>query len=59
VGRFRDLIVANSLAVLVLLIALLAGWGEAAAFGLAVLLILDLLVVLRGRKSRADQDPDT
>lgn len=57
-GRLRDLIVANSLAVMVLLVALLIGWWEAAAFGLAVLLVLDLLVVLRGRQSRANEDPD-
>lgn len=56
--RFGDLIIANSLAVLVLLIVLLLGWREAAAFGLAVLLVLDLLVVLRRRQSRADHDSD-
>lgn len=52
----RDLLVANAVALLVLLVVLIVGWREAAAFGLAVLLILDLLVVLRGRQPRADDD---
>jgi hypothetical protein len=54
--RRRDLIVTNVLALLVLLVALLLGWYEAAAFGLAVLLILDLLVILRERGARSDRD---
>lgn len=52
----RDLLVANAVALLVLLVVLIVGWREAAAFGLAVLLILDLLVVLRGRQPPADND---
>jgi hypothetical protein len=57
--RFRDLIIVNLLALLVLLIVLLVGWWEEAAFGLAVLLVLDLLVVLRERQARSDHDSDT
>jgi type IV secretory pathway TrbD component len=59
VKRFRDLIMVNLLSVLVLLVVLVVGWWEAAAFGLAVLLFLDLLAVLRNRQSRADHDSDT
>lgn len=51
----RDLLVANVVALPVLLIVFLIGWREAAAFGLAVLAILDLLVVLRGRQARFDE----
>lgn len=51
----RDLLVANVAALPVLLIVFLIGWWEAAAFGLAVLAILDLLVVLRGRQARFDE----
>ena len=47
-GR-RDLIVANLAGVAVLLLALVAGWREAAAFGLAVLAILNLMIILRER----------
>ena len=57
--HFRDLIIANLLALLVLLIVLLIGWWEEAAFGLAVLFVLDLLVVLRERQARSDHDSDT
>jgi hypothetical protein len=52
----RDLLVANLAASLLLLIVLLIGWWEAAAFGLAVLAILDLLVVLRGRQAHYDEN---
>jgi hypothetical protein len=54
--RSRDLIVANVLALLVLLVVLLVGWREAAAFGLVVLVILDLMVVLRERSGRSKGD---
>ena len=54
-GR-RDLIVTNLLALLVLLIVLLAGWREAAAFGLAVLLVMDLMVVIREYGARSEDD---
>jgi hypothetical protein len=50
--RRRDLIVANLAALLLLLLVLLIGWWQEAAFGLAVLVILDLLVLLRERTSR-------
>jgi membrane protein implicated in regulation of membrane protease activity len=53
----RDLIVTNVLALLVLLVALLIGWWEAAAFGLAVLAILDLMVLIRGRQARSEDEP--
>jgi hypothetical protein len=52
VKRKRDLLVTNLLSLLVLLAALLAGWWDAAAFGLAVLIVMDLLVVLRERFTR-------
>lgn len=52
----RDLLVANLAALPLLLIVFLIGWREAAAFGLAVLAILDLLVVLRGRQARFDEN---
>jgi hypothetical protein len=56
VKRPRELVVTNVLALLVLLVVLLLGWREAAAFGLAVLLILDLLVVIRERVPRPDDE---
>jgi hypothetical protein len=56
VKRPRELIVTNVLALLVLLVVLLLGWRESAAFGLAVLLILDLMVVIRERVPRSDDD---
>ena len=45
--RKRDLFVTNLLAILILIGVLLAGWWDAAAFGLGVLLFMDLLVVVR------------
>jgi hypothetical protein len=54
-GR-RDLILANLAGVAVLLLALVAGWREAAAFGLAVLAILNLMVILRERMSGPGND---
>jgi hypothetical protein len=45
----RDLLLANGAALVLLLIVLLIGWRLEAAFGLAVLAILNLLVLLRGR----------
>jgi hypothetical protein len=47
VKRRQDLILANLAGAAVVLLALVAGWREAAAFGLAVLAILDLMVLLR------------
>ena len=58
-GRHRDLFLVNLIALLLLLFVLLIGWREAAAFGLGVLLILDLLVVLRERQARSDHDSDS
>lgn len=56
--RRRDLIVTNVAAVAVLLVALLLGWWEAAAFGLAVLVFMDLMVLLRERMAQSDRDSD-
>ncbi len=53
--RHRDLLVADGLAVLVLLAVLLIGWWDAAAFGLAVLVIMNLIVVLRQRSAHGDE----
>ena len=50
--RRRELLVTNILALAVLLVVLLIGWWDAAAFGLVVLLVMDLLVVIRGRQAR-------
>ena len=57
--RKRDLIVTNVAAIAVLLIALLLGWWEAAAFGLAVLVFMNLMVLLRERTASSDKDPET
>jgi hypothetical protein len=54
VKRKRDLIVTNVLALVVILSALVAGWGEAALFGLVVLLVMDLIALLRERAASAD-----
>lgn len=54
-NRRRDLIVANLAALLLLFVVLLLGWRQEAAFGLAVLLFLDLFVLLRSRQARSDQ----
>jgi hypothetical protein len=54
--RSRELIVTNLLALVVLLVVLLLGWREADAFGLAVLVILDLLAVIRERGARSDDE---
>jgi hypothetical protein len=56
--RRRELIVTNLLALVVLLAILLVGWWDAAAFGLAVLVILDFIVLLRERLSRHKEDVD-
>lgn len=52
-NRRRDLILANGAGLVVLAVALLLRWWEAAAFGLGVLLILDILVLFRERSSRS------
>ena len=53
----RNLIVANMAALLLLVVVLLLGWWQEAAFGLAVLLFLDLFVFLRGRQPRSSVAP--
>jgi hypothetical protein len=52
------LIVTNVAAAAVLLVALLLGWREAAAFGLAVLVFMDLMVLLRERMAKPDRDSE-
>ena len=52
----RDLIVANGAGLSILVVTLLLGWWEAAAFGLAVLLILDVMVLARERPGRRRRD---
>lgn len=58
--RGRDLLVANLAALAVLLVAVLLGWWDAAGFGLAVLVVLDLSIFLRERQARHSppQEPD-
>jgi hypothetical protein len=56
--RRRDLIVTNMAALVVLLLALLAGWREAAAFGLAVLVVLNLIVLIRERQARSEDETE-
>ena len=56
--RPRELIVVNVVALIILLAVLLLGWREAAAFGLAVLVIMDLMVLMRGRQARSEHDTD-
>ncbi len=51
-GRRRELFLTNALALGVLLVVLLAGWWDAAAFGLVVLAFMDVLVILRERLAR-------
>lgn len=54
--RGRDLIVANLVALLLLLVVFVVGWREAAVFGLAVLLMMNVIVLLRERLGRSSQD---
>jgi len=56
--RKRDLAVTNLLAGLILVAALVVGWREAGLFGLAVLAVMDLIVLVRGRLGRRDRDKD-
>jgi hypothetical protein len=53
-NRRRDLLLANLAALVLLVVVLLLGWWQEAAFGLAVLLFLDLFVFLRWRQARFD-----
>lgn len=57
--RKREFIVTNAAALLVLFLVLLLGWREAAAFGLAVLVMMDLLVVVRERFAQSNEDSET
>ena len=54
--RRRDLIVTNVVALFLLLAVYLAGLREAAAFGLVVLVFMDLMVLLRARTSGSRKD---
>ena len=54
--RGRELIVTNLVALLLLLIVLVVGWQQAAAFGLAVLVMMNVFVLLRERLGRSSQD---
>ncbi|MFC2029233.1 hypothetical protein ACFLWA_00715 [Chloroflexota bacterium] len=54
--RGRELIVTNLVALLLLLIVLVVGWKQAAAFGLAVLVMMNVFVLLRERLGRSSQD---
>lgn len=56
VQRLRGLIVTNMVVLVVLLAALLIGWREAVAMGLAVLILLDLMVLIRGRPAHPRDD---
>jgi hypothetical protein len=56
--RKRNLLVTNLLAGLILVAALAVGWREAALFGLAVLAVMDLIVLVRGRLGRRKRDRD-
>jgi hypothetical protein len=57
--RRRDLLLANLAVLVLLVVVLLLGWWQEAAFGLAVLLFLDLFVFLRWRQARSDQARST
>jgi hypothetical protein len=52
--HYRDLIVTDAAALVVLLVVLLIGWREAAAFGLGALVVLNLMALLRERIGRKD-----
>ena len=57
----RELVLANGAALLVLIFVMVLGWREAAAFGLATLVIMNVLVILRGHQARsavAPEEPD-
>ena len=58
--RRRDLIVTNVLALAILIVVALAGWWDAALFGLGVLVFMDLLVLFRSRfgRSRGDSEEE-
>jgi hypothetical protein len=47
--RLKRLIIVNLLALAMLLGVLLIGWRQAAAFGLGVLVVMNLIVLIRER----------
>jgi len=49
-------VLANVAALGLLAIALLAGWREAALFGLGVLAVLDIIVLIRERSARTKEE---
>lgn len=53
-NRRRDLILANAAGLLVVLVVFLIGWRQEALFGLAVLVVLNLIVFFRGRRPPYD-----
>ncbi len=55
-GRWRDLVLANAAALGLLAVALLAGWREAALFGLGVLAVLNIIVLVRERVARTKEE---
>ncbi len=55
-----NLLLPNLIALPVLLVVYLAGWREAAGFGLAVLVLMDMLILIRERRARAqDEEEDS
>jgi uncharacterized membrane protein YgaE (UPF0421/DUF939 family) len=55
--RHRGLIVTNMVALVLLLAVLFVfGWREAVTFGLVALILLDLMVLIRGRPTRPQDD---
>lgn len=48
-NRRRDLLITNGAALLLLLVLLIIGWTREAAIGLAVLVVLDAIVLIRER----------
>jgi hypothetical protein len=57
--RHRELLITNVAALLVVLAAFLLGWKEAAAFGLAVLIVMDLMVLIRERQAGSKNGPES
>jgi len=54
--RKRELILTNLLSLLVVVAVLAAGWRQEALFGLAVLVVMDAIVLIRQRCGRRDKD---
>jgi hypothetical protein len=54
--RKRELILTNLLSLLVVVAVLAAGWRLEALFGLAVLVVMDAIVLIRQRFGRRDKD---